>query len=61
MEVLLLTIFLSFSLAVFFLFLFIRTLKSDYQKSPEQSALIPFQDDEAEFTDSKPSEGTPKK
>lgn len=46
MEVLFLTIFLSFLLAAFFLFFFIRTMKSPHRGSPEQSALIPFQDEE---------------
>jgi hypothetical protein len=46
MEVLYLTIFLSFSLAVFFLFLFIRNAKSDSKSSPEQSSLIPFREDD---------------
>lgn len=46
MEVLYLTIFLSFSLAVFFLFLFIWNSKSDSKSSPEQSSLIPFREDD---------------
>jgi len=46
MEVLYLTIFLSFTLAAFFLFFFIHNLKSPHRSSPEQSALIPFRDDE---------------
>lgn len=48
MEVLYLTIFLSFSLAVFFLFLFVRNLKNDSKSSPEQSSLIPFKADDFE-------------
>ncbi len=55
MEVLFLTIFLSFTLAAFFLFFFVRTLKSPHRSSPEQSALIPFRDEETtRATTSKP-------
>ena len=46
MEVLYLTIFLSFTLAVFFLVLFIRNSKTDSRSSPEQSSLIPFRDED---------------
>jgi hypothetical protein len=48
MEVLFLTIFLSFLLALFFLFFFVRNLKATHRSSPEQSALIPFRDDEVQ-------------
>jgi hypothetical protein len=46
MEVLYLTIFLSFTLAVFFLMLYVRGLRIESKSSPEQTALIPFRDDE---------------
>jgi hypothetical protein len=46
MEILNLTVFLSFSLAVFFLALYLRNQKSESKGSPEQHALLPFQDDE---------------
>lgn len=46
MEVLFLTIFLSFTLAAFFLTFFVRNAKSRHRSSPEQSALIPFRDEQ---------------
>jgi hypothetical protein len=54
MEVLFLTIFLSFTLAAFFLTFFVRNAKSRHHTSPEQSALIPFRDEQATRENSKP-------